>query len=298
MDLKGQGFEATVIATEQTDEWLLGAAAEIAEAAADRGLEIPAFAGGTAVEATTETPIDPAEAKEAVTGQLDTAFSGYQTVVEQLNDGRKKKERVDVADPETVEAEFEAWFTEGRATYIAERMEADPELEFTLVATPNVTATADEIIALARQFGGDQPYKTDVWAEIYGKYTPEQLSGTNPEDGTSVKFRLIPNKLDADMYGTVAQQRAQLEKIQADTPFVGVQSVLDDVVAWNTLRANEDRLNTGAVSERTYARHFDMPNKRLVGWQYVPDSFVHGSGRPFLYGSLVDVDDHARVSVG
>ncbi len=298
MDLKGQGFEATVVAAEQTDEWLLGVAAEIAEAAEDRGLKLPAFAGETAVEATTEAPVDPTEAKEAVTGQLDTAFSGYQTVTEQLNDGRKKKERVDEADQETVKTEFEAWFTSDRAAYVAERMEADPELEFTLVATPNVTATADEIIALARRFGEDQPYSTDVWEEIYHKYTPEQLSGTNPEDGNSIKFRLIPNKRDPDMYGTVAQQLAMLEKIQAETPFVSVQSVLDDVVAWNTLRANGDSLKTGAVFDRTYARHFDMPDRRVGGWRSVPRSGFNDNGQPFLDDSYADCGNLGRVSVG
>ncbi len=43
MDVKGQSFEATVVAKEQTDDWLVSAAAEIAEAAKDRGLELPAF---------------------------------------------------------------------------------------------------------------------------------------------------------------------------------------------------------------------------------------------------------------
>lgn len=109
MDFERDGIKVQVAAADLPDDALRAIATEVAEVANERDLDlrVPAFAGGTAVEATTEAPIDPTEAKEAVTGQLETAFSGYQTVVEQLNDGRRKKERVDVADQETVATELD-----------------------------------------------------------------------------------------------------------------------------------------------------------------------------------------------
>lgn len=52
MDIKGQGFEASIVATEQSNQWLIDAADEIFEAAQARGLELPSLAGTLAVSET------------------------------------------------------------------------------------------------------------------------------------------------------------------------------------------------------------------------------------------------------
>ncbi len=258
------------------------------------------MAGGVAVEASeTEAPTREIELNLEILAQLGSAYRVYRDTLGALNRDRKRKNKVELAPEETLVAEFENWFTEQRATFVKEAMEADPELGFRLIATPNITADKDEILALGKQFGENQPYATSIWEEIYGRYTSEQLSGTNPEDGKAVKFRLIPNKLNEDMYGTVTEQRAKLEKMQADKgEFLGVQSVLEDVVFWRSLRAEGDSLTEGAVFERTYARHFDLPELRFGGFDYVPDSFVVDDGQPVLDVSNADFDHRARVSVG
>ena len=298
MDIEGKGVTVQVNPTEQSDGWLIGAAQEIAEAAEARGLELPAFAGTVAVEATTEVSVDPPEVKEAITGRLDTAFTGYQTIAEQLNGLRKKKEQVEVADQETVAREFEAWFTEDKLAYVAEAMEADPELRFILIGTPDVTATADEAIKLAETFGKGQPYSTSVWSEIVKRYTPEQLSGTNPANGNQVQFGLVPNKFNPDLYGTVTQQGAALAKLQADMPDLRVPSFLEDMTFWQTLRAQGDSLKEGAVFDRTYIRHFDLPEQRIGGDVYVLRSSVYGGGQPNVGASVVPDDYYGRALVG
>lgn len=300
MDIEGKGVTVQVDPTEQSDDWLLSAAQEITEAAQARGLELPAFAGTVAVEATTEVSDDPLELKEAITGQLGTAFTGYQTIAEQLNgmSMRKKNEQVEVADQETVAKEFEAWYTEDKQAYVAEAMVADPELRFTLIATPNETATADEAIKLAETFGEGQPYSTDVWSKIVKRYTPEQLSGTNPTNGNKVQFGLVPNKFNPDLYGTVPQQRAALARLQSDMPSLRVPSFLDDVTLWQTLRAQGDTLTEGAVFDRTYIRHFDLPNQRFDGDDYVLSSFVGYDGGPDVCESGVRYGHGGRALVG
>lgn len=272
--------------------------AELLDVARARGFELSPALGSVASEgATTEvapTPVTP----ETLAEQLGTAYQGYETVAKLLNGVRKKKEQIPVTDQETLAEEFKAWLSADKLEYVAKAMEADPELRFTLVATPNVVATADEIIDLAKEFGKNQPQATYVWSDIYGKYTSEQLSGTDPSNGNSAKFRLIPNKFDPALQGTVAQQRTRLAKLQEGTPFVGVPSVLEDMAFWNTLRATGDGLSSGNVFGRTYIRHFDLPERRVVGWSLVPYSYVYGVGRPYLYYSNVDFDSRARVSVG
>ena len=298
MDIEGKGIKVSVNPAEQPDDWLISAAQEIAEAAEARGSELPALASTVAVEATTEVSANPLEVKEAITEQLDTAFTGYQTVAEQLNTGREPEEQFDPADQETFAEEFADWFNDEKAKYVAEAMEADPELRFILVATPNVTATHDEAIKLAESFGEGQPYKTHVWSNIVKRYTPEQLSGTNPANGNRVQFGLVPDKFNSELYGTVPQQQAALARLQADMSDLRVPSLLEDMALWQTLRAQGDTLTEGAVFDRTYIRHFDLPEQCFVGGDCVLNSCVAGDGGPTVRGSNVRFDSSGRALVG
>jgi len=277
---------------------------EILDEVRSRNLELSPVIGSVATESVANDALEVSETlpnpatPESLAEQLTAAYKGYETVATLLNDGRKKKEHVEIVDRGTVATEFEAWLSEDKLAYVAKAMEADPELRFTLVATPNTVANADEIIDIAKEFGKNQPYSTTVWPDIYSKYTPEQLSGTDPSNVKSVKFRLIPSKLDPALYGTVSQQLNRLKVLQADNPFVAVPSVLEDVTFWYTLRASGDSLSAGKVFERTCVRHFDLPIKPFGVLLSMPLSYVGGDGGPLLNDSDADNDNHARVSVG
>lgn len=277
---------------------------EILDEVRSRNLELSPVIGSVATESVANDALEVSETlpnpvtPESLAEQLTAAYKGYETVATLLNDGRKKKEHVEIVDRETVATEFEAWLSEDKLAYVAKAMEADPELRFTLVATPNTVAKADEIIDIAKEFGKNQPYNTTVWPDIYSKYTPEQLSGTDPSNGKSVKFNLIPDKLDPALYGNASQQLNCLEVLQAENPFVVVPSVLEGVTFWYTLRASGDSLSAGEVFERTYVRHFDLPIKRVGGLRNVPYSCVSVVGEPYLRDSAAGGDRRARVSVG
>lgn len=300
MDLQGRKFNIQVAAADLTDRSLIDAATEIAVVAQERGLEIPALAGSVALEAANseEAQVDQSDFKETVNNQLDSAFTVYSTLTEQLNVGRSGKEQLQLADAETVEAEFKAWFTDEKAEQATKLMETDPELRFTLVATPNTLATADEIIDLAKDFGKGQPYETYVWSEIYGKYTPEQLSGTDPSNGNAVSFNLVASRFTPELEGTVARQRKMLAALQEDSPNLKVPSVLDDIAYWQTLRAQGEALTGDGTFDKTYIRHFDLPEKRLDGWDCVLYSYVGDRGWPALYGSDASYGGSGRVAVG
>ena len=303
MDIKDTGVTVSVEAAKQTDEWLIGAAQEIAEAARERGLELPAFAGTVAIEGAmqdTETAVEATapDNKESLIGQLPSAYRGYKAVVDTLNDGRRKKDVLTEASDEILAAEFEAWFTEDKLAYVVATQEADPNVRFTLVATPNVLAAPKDVIKVAKAFGEGQPYSTYVWDELYGKYTAEQLSGTNPENGNSIAFSLIPSTFTSEMNGTVVEQRAKLAKLQTDNPDLKVPSVLEAVTYWQTLRAQGEQLADSTTFDRTYIRHIDLPEQRHDGWSCVPFSYVYVVGLLFLYYSGVLRDCDGRVSVG
>lgn len=265
-----------------------------------RGIDIPSLAGTVAVEGAAQEPVnaevEALDTKESITDQLSVAFSAYETVSEQLNKGRKKTDRPHVTTEESLAADLSEWLTDEKLAYVASAQEADPELCFTLVATPNTLASAKEIIAIAKAY---QPYITDVlWEELYARYTAEQLSGTNPQVDSSVVFSLIPSRLDPSLYGTVQKQQAELAKLQATNPDLKVPSVLEAITYWQTLRAQGSKLANHTTFATAYIRHFDLPVQRVVGGQCVPRSFVSFDGYPCLVGSCADYGDYARVAVG
>lgn len=305
MDIKGNGVEVRVNPSEQSDEWLIGAAQEIADAAQERGLELPFAAGVVAVEgamqAEAETVTEEVEAptyetKESIAEQLGFAHKGYQAVIDSMN-VRRKKEILHVIDAETLATEFDAWFTADKLATVVAAQEADPNVRFTLVATPNVLVNAKDIIKVAKAFGQNQPYETYVYDPLYNKYSAEQLSGTNPDNGNSVQFSLIPSTYTPEMSGTVVDQRAKLAKLQTENPDLKVPSVLEGVAYWQTLRAQGEQLADNTTFDRTYIRHFNLPEQRFDGWSYVPYSYVGDVGKPRLNNSDVQVDDDARLSV-
>ena len=303
MDIKGNGVAVSVNPAEQTNEWLVNAAQEIADVARERGLELPFATGVVAVEgalqaAETEVEAPAPDAKESLPDQLSSAFKGYSAVIDALNDGRRKKDVLPVVTEEALLAELEAWFTDDKLMYVVAAQEADPNVRFTIVATPNVLVTPKDLIRAAKAFGQSQPYETYVWDELYGKYTAQQLSGTNPDNGNAVQFNLIPSSFTPEMEGTVVEQRAKLAKLQADNPDLKVPSVLDAVTYWQTLRAQGEQLADNATFDRTYIRHFDLPEQRFSVWSRVPYSYVYVDGRSYLNFSYVQYDRGARVAVG
>jgi hypothetical protein len=205
---------------------------------------------------------------------------------------------VRLVDIETAKLELHGFLSQEKMRYLSAAMEADPELRFTLVATPNVLVVAEEIIALAEKFGEGQPFKSAIWPDIYKKYDPAQLSGFDAKKASDIKFVLIPNKFQEGMYGTPSKQRQQLAELRKGTSILRAPTVIEDIAFWHTLRAQGDSLTEGEVFGRTYISHFDLEPQRIGGGSYVPRSCVDGGGQPYLSGSYVDSRRDARVAVG
>ncbi len=308
MDIKGQGFEASVVAAEQTDTWLLGAAQEIYVAAEARGLEVPVFAGGIATEATTEkdspAKLNSVSAKEVkhtsetrkteelLFSQLDVAHRAHTELADALNTGQQKH-TFEAAGQETVETEFTAWLSQEKLDYITAQVEAGRKPH--VVATPNIEVDAQAYKQAARIFGEKQPYQTDFYTSIIDKCTPAELSGTNPDNGNKVHFNVVFEDYDDTLYGTAAKQAAGLAKLQETYPFLEAPAMLKALAYTFTLRQAQgegEQLHGPGMTDLTYVRDYTIEPQRLDGDSYVPDSIVYGSGRFFVSYSV------ARPSVG
>jgi hypothetical protein len=314
MDIKGNGLEVSVNPAQQSDEWLISAAQEIADVARERGLALPFATGVVAVEGAThdetetisDAEVPTPDTKESLRAQLGIARQGYQATVGALNGKLNKNNKLAAAELPHMYKEFDAWLSEEKLAYVQATQEADPTVRFTLVATPNVLITPGHLIETAKAFGKNQPYETYVYDRLYDKYSAQQLLGTTPGNGKAVMFSLIPSTFTEGLEGTVAQQRAKLAELQTEYPDLKVSSVLEAVSYWHTLRAEAATLGRprglplsgDGTFDQTYIRHFNLPEQRVGAWDYVPYSCVSGRGRPYLLDSVARYDRGARLSVG
>jgi len=298
MDFEAKGIKVTIDPNEQSNQAVLDTIQEFTDVAKERGLELPFATGVAAVKATVENPNARQATYESISEQRAGSFKGYESIVEAINLTRNKRTKIKTAEMHMFDSELKEWLTEDKLDYVKAEMKADPELRFTLVLTPNVLITAETLGQVAKEFGKNQPYSTYVYSPMYDCYTPLQLSGPGTDTDKAFKFSLIPNKFTADMYGTAAEQRAKLAKLQVKNPFLRVPSVFEALTFWNTLRAQGDALNSGNVCDRTDIRHFDLTEQKLDGDWYVPGSFVNDDGKPVLSDSFARGDYDARVLVG
>ena len=248
-----------------------------------------------------------AKAVEHVREQIQSAYTAYKTVADQLPGtrsgllGRTREVAASMQELEQLFASKDSeWQQNGVYDYIVEKLITDGA-RFNLVATPNVEASEAEIVALAESFGKNQPCTTYVYDKLYrnGHYSGREWSGNSGD--APVRLSLIPSRFDSEIGGgTVATQMQKLAERQANQPNLDVRvpSVLDAVTYWYSLRAQGDKLGDDSAFDKTYIRHIDLEPKSVDGWSIVPLSYVYDGGKPRLYYSDVDDDFDVRLALG
>ena len=258
--------------------------------------------------------------------QLDTSVEAYTQLVADLSihmDGR-----VDGHEIEAIfDSELAVWVANGTLDYIHEQHEQDPELTFSLVTSPNIVVPQDHIYDAAHLFAKGQEEsdgkKWDsayVYTDLYDLYSDAELSGTPLSVGgdiPDVRFTLIPSKYTTGIPITeVGKQKEALGQYKENETEgrmrpdmrLRIPSVLDGIAWWHKLRVDYEEEQATSMEagkglqvssyEETYLRHIDLPVKEVQGNRLVPESYVGGDGRPYLYLSLVDAGYGVRVAVG
>lgn len=227
--------------------------------------------------------------------QYRTSHKAYEATAASLG--------VEAVDPETLQRELATklatWQEQGVYQYVLEQL-IERDTQFSLVMTPNVLASPDQVMGAAENFGQGQPYTTYINREFYSQYNATELSGI-PEQGVSARFSLMPSKETQELGRVpVEEQRTNLQRLQDSLPRLSIRvpSVLEAISYWQSLRARGDTLSGDGTFDKTTVRHFDLVPKRVDSWSYVPDSCVSDRGWPNLYCSSADHDLGARVSVG
>lgn len=296
-------------AAELDNKQLIGLAQEVVDIARDRGLELSLAAGVVAVEGgdTEEAAEVPVTSKESLAEQLPAAIEGYEAVLGTLNQDRPGEDVLPVAAAEVIAAELDVWLTEDKLAYINAVREADPAVQFTLVATPNVFVDSGELFRLAEAFDERLAAKADSEIEFYEKYTAEELSGTDPDNGNAVVFSLVPSS--DDIKGAIpTEMRSQFSALKAEHTFLKVPSPLEAIAYWQALRAGGDEFADGEIAYHTHRRtsivHFNLPGRELyyLGRMrpHVPDTGVWDGGQASLFYARAEDENVSptRVAVG
>jgi hypothetical protein len=242
---------------------------------------------------------------ESIREQLSSAFASYKTVAEQLGSKQRLFRKGETTlSPNELERLFAAkdkeWQANGTYDYLVEQL-IESGARFNLVATPNVEASEAQIVALAENFGKDQPYSTYVYDELYrkGRYTGREWSGN--AGNAPVRLSLIPSRPDSQIsYKPANEQMRLLRERQTSRPELQarVPSLLDAVTYWYSLRAQGDKLDDSSAYDKTFIRHFDLDPKTVDRWAFVPCSYVRDGGRPRLFYSDAVDGGAARLAVG
>ncbi|MCA9344012.1 hypothetical protein KC947_03630 [Candidatus Saccharibacteria bacterium] len=227
--------------------------------------------------------------------QYQTSLKAYEATARSLG--------IETVDTARLEREFsaklEAWQEQGAYQYVLERL-IERDTQFTLVMTPNILASKEQIIASAQDFGKDQPYETYIYRELYDQYSSEELSGAQ-EQAVAARFSLMPSKFTPELEQVpVEQQRTKLQQLKDSLPQLSIRvpSILDAISYWQSLRAKGVALSGDDMHYKTGIRHIDLEPRRLDSFLSVPRSGVNVAGKPLLSSSFAEVDDDARVLVG
>lgn len=233
---------------------------------------------------------------ERIRDQVRSTYSAYNTVIEQLKRAPESLEEFE----QLFAAKAKEWEENGVYDYLVEQL-IENGARYSLVASPNIEASEAQIVALAKNFGKDQPYSTSVYDEMYrrGRYSNQEWSGNSGE--SAVRLSLIPSRVDAQISDkTVVEQVRLLRELTSQRPELAarVPSLLTAVTYWYTLRAQGDKLDDNSALYKTYIRHFDLEPQTVDRWQYVPYSCVDNDGKPNLGDSDAERGIVARLAVG
>lgn len=296
MEFNIKGSRVGIEARHQTNEDLVSAAQEIATTVIARGLPLPE------IENPSNPPTVLVEKNEElekignqIREQLPFAYEACRQTITGVNSWSPYEDRSESYPEEAaVEDELEAWLTSDRLTQARALQEANPDLQFTLAAVPNILVNSRLLVPLHDQFCYHQPGPADIYKKIfrlYDNYDPKLISGTNPHNGLSVKFLLIPDKGDERLKDKgIGQLWSTFKSIQEFNPNFTVPTPFEAEVYRRTLRVKDGALEGEGTQEKTYIAHFSMEPRNMGGFtpRLFPTSYVNDNGGLSVGGEVGD----------
>ncbi len=245
---------------------------------------------------------DQKRAYEHIMDRTLYATRAYDVCVEELMVSGADLEPVEQADVKRLlKYKLNDWYQAGVLDYVAQQIELIPELRMTLVAVPNVTLEAKDIVSLAETPRPSYFREGRANSKLYLAYSGAELSGPVVGDDP-VRFSLIPSEYDKDIgaHRFEKQQTLLQQKLAAHPELdLHVPSVLDSIVHMMALRGAGNTLDNGdAATFRTHIRHINLRSRETIdGFAMLLDTYAQ-DGRIHLDQSPAIRALHMRAAIG
>lgn len=306
MDFETNGVTVNVDPTKLSDEQLTGLAQEVAEAARERDLELPAFVAGTLAVAEAETPVERTPlTPETLLATFDSAYLSYSFLLDATNTaraeakGRKKPAQLETVEPKFIRQEVEDLLTnpailaelQGDIDHFTMNPEAgSPEVGFDIVIVPEGLTTADEE-AIAKS----------VQAKITTDYNPyirgDRYNDPRTPEVTGKGYRIAFAPRHYNVSQDVASEQTSWMKLANLTTHkaTSLQTATDaEALAFiNSLQEAGELNDPNTRFNQTYFRRFDQKPFD----DYVSRVCVHDDGLLGLGGSFVRNGNPSRALV-
>jgi hypothetical protein len=252
---------------------------------------------------------------ESLLEQVGISYRGLEDTVNALNTAASGliSERIQSMSEVELEEQLETtimdWADRGILDYVADKRETNPDLEFTLVATPipdedQWPQDKPEAVIQAgfKEFAAGQPNPTTdyIYDDYCRGYSREDICGELSSNNTpEVSLSLVPTSFSSEVpTAVISDQQQALLNLQDQQPDLGfhVSSPLTQLTRLYTLREQQQRTDGEPLkgSDLTLIRNFDLPV--VVG--RVPCSDVDDGGDAGADRDDARHGDEARVAVG
>lgn len=283
MDL-GNGVEINF--GKLTDEQLQAARAEVEAAGSERGLWVPEGAGQIAVAQTVDIEAERARLLHTV----EVGAGLFNDTIDEINSGRSKKQQIPVFAPGLYREQAEDWLTDERVV-AATNLPETANRRRTVFPKLNRPISTEETITSWDRASDRGLYPWSGRMKFLSNWTADQLSGYDPELEDADRFAITPTAYDADREGTVAQQKANLEILQQESPEIGVTPIFE-----GSLLARRYKGQSRTWKD-SYVRGIDLKPAKVDVGGYVPRAAVNDAGYADVVGSGVQYAHAARLQV-
>ena len=234
------GREVTLEVGSLANETVLGLLAAAHEIAKDRRLKLPVTSGigSLAVIGTRGQPTDTKpepSASELLVATLDQSGAWYTKVATDLNEGRAKKQKVQIVPENELPGRAKAWLTndrlkatEGGGLYYEE------DSPLVVMALPNTPVSHEESVQTWANARNGRIWDWGGRLAFLKQWSADQLSGYDPSKAQEpVRFVAIETGYEKLREGTGQDQLEVLERVQSRYPAVRSAAIFEGGVLAN-----------------------------------------------------------------
>ena len=217
----------------------------------------------------------------------------FNSAIRAINYERREKDKIPLSQLGEYRERAEEWLTDARLE-AATQLPATEDEPRLVIPRLNRPVTSEEVVRSWKH--ASKSAYLEEWGyrmKFFANWTADELSGYDPEQAEAERLAIVPTKRDKKRSGTVARQRAELERLQEESPELDVATIFDGSVLARSHMNHR-------ISWGSYVRGINLEQVRIDNdTPLVPAAGLGPAGGYNFYvgKSYVDHADAARLRV-